>query len=167
MSLIRALSRAEKLPVRSAAEHGTGTANTALRRTAGRLARVRIDAATGANARTRPMTPILKYRLKTVATMLGLSLRLERPRRRSMAQFCRHLKRLGYAPGTIVDVGVADGTFDLYSAFPAATYLLVEPLCEFEPALSWIASRYDAQYALAAAGAEEDERLVHFGDTLA
>jgi FkbM family methyltransferase len=113
------------------------------------------------------LTPIAKYRLKTVASALDLSLRLERPRRTTMAQFCRHVKRLGYRPGTIIDVGVADGTFDLYTAFPAATYFLVEPLREFEPALSWISSHYNAQYELAAAGAEEEDRVIRSGNSLA
>jgi FkbM family methyltransferase len=113
------------------------------------------------------LPPIVKYRLKTVASALDVSLRLERPRRTRMAQFCRHLKRLGYHPGTIIDVGVADGTFDLYTIFPSAAYLLVEPLVEFEPALSWISSRYNAQYALTAAGAEDEERFMYTGRSLA
>jgi FkbM family methyltransferase len=113
------------------------------------------------------LPPIVKYRLKTVASALDLSLRLERPRRSTMAQFCRHLKRLGYRPGTIIDVGVADGTFDLYTAFPTALYFLVEPLSEFEPALSWISSHYNAQYELAAAGAEEEDRVIRSGNSLA
>jgi len=113
------------------------------------------------------MTPLLKYRIKNAIAGLGLSLRLERPRRSTMMQFCRHLRNLGYAPGTIIDVGVADGTFDLYTMFPSATYLLVEPLSEFEPALSWISSHYNAQYELAAAGADDEERFIYFGDSLA
>lgn len=113
------------------------------------------------------LTPLAKHRLKAVASALDVSLRLERRRRSTMAQFCRHLKRLDYRPGTIIDVGVADGTFDLYTAFPTAAYFLVEPLREFEPALSWISSHYNAQYELAAAGAEDEERLIRSGRTLA
>jgi FkbM family methyltransferase len=113
------------------------------------------------------MSPILKYRLKSVLGALGLSLRLERPRRSTMAQFCQHLKNLGYSPGTIIDIGVADGTFDLYAAFPGARYFLIEPLSEFVPALNWISTRYDAQYALVAAGAADEERVIRCGGTLA
>ncbi|HEX7005916.1 MAG TPA: FkbM family methyltransferase [Alphaproteobacteria bacterium] len=115
----------------------------------------------------RPMSPIMKHRLKTIAAALGLSLRLERPRRRTMMQFSRHLKNLGYRPGAIIDVGVADGTFELYRVFPDAAYLLIEPLSEFEPALAWIAARYDAHYELAAAGAADEYRVIRFGESLA
>lgn len=113
------------------------------------------------------MTPIQKHYLKTVAAVLGMSARLVSPRRTTMAQFFRHVRRLGYSPGTIIDVGVADGTFDLYSAFPTAKFLLIEPLTEFEPALRWISSRYDAHYELVAAGATDGQGCIHVGPSVA
>jgi FkbM family methyltransferase len=39
-------------------------------------------------------------------------------------------------PDVVIDIGVADGTPDLYAAFPDAEYILVEPLAEFAPQLT-------------------------------
>src|SRR5262250_1054331 len=72
--------------------------------------------------------------------------------RASMRGALRQLKRLGLAPGTVIDVGVATQTTDLYQEFPGVPLLLIEPLNEFEPFLRKIVGRYNAQYVLAAAG---------------
>ncbi|HYF27836.1 MAG TPA: FkbM family methyltransferase [Baekduia sp.] len=73
--------------------------------------------------------------------------------RRSLPQVLAHLRSLGVAPGTIIDVGVARGTPELYAAFPGLPVLLVEPLAEHEPDLRAIcAGRPGSAYALAAAG---------------
>ena len=40
--------------------------------------------------------------------------------------------KLGFQPGTVIDVGVAYGTFELYEKFPETNFLLVEPLIEYE-----------------------------------
>ena len=64
-----------------------------------------------------------------------------------------HLRTLGLAPGTVIDVGVARGTPDLYEAFPGLPLLLVEPLAEHEGLLQEVcAQRPGSAYALAAAG---------------
>jgi len=47
---------------------------------------------------------------------------------RNFAEFFSHLKKLQFAPGTVIDVGVAYGTPDLYEAFPTSKFYLVEPL---------------------------------------
>lgn len=57
--------------------------------------------------------------------------------------------------GTVFDVGVADGTPQLYRAFPRAYYVLVEPLKEHIPDLNAILEHHAGDYVLAAAGAEE------------
>lgn len=72
--------------------------------------------------------------------------------RASMRGALRQLKRLGLAPGTVIDVGVATQTTDLYQEFPGVPLLLIEPLDEFEPFLRKIVGKYNAQYVLAAAG---------------
>jgi FkbM family methyltransferase len=64
----------------------------------------------------------------------------------------RQLVRLGANPKTVIDVGVAFETRELYEEFPGAEFLLVEPLAEFEPFLKKICAKYKAQYVLAAAG---------------
>jgi FkbM family methyltransferase len=65
-----------------------------------------------------------------------------------------HVKRLGLAPATVVDVGVAYGTPELYDAFPDARYLLVDPLEEYAEAIGQITTRLDAEWVRAAAGPE-------------
>lgn len=89
---------------------------------------------------------------------LGLDVRRRRsldqegPPRGTMAGALRQLARIGLAPNTVIDVGAASHTQELYEAFPRSAMLLIEPLVEFEPALRKICATYDAQYVLAAAG---------------
>lgn len=76
---------------------------------------------------------------------------------RNWFEFFTHIKSTGFNPTTIVDVGVATDTEDLYRHFPSARYLFVEPLAEFEPSLVALCQRYDGVYMLAAAGATNGE----------
>jgi FkbM family methyltransferase len=77
--------------------------------------------------------------------------------RESMEEVLDHLVELGLSPATVIDVGVASGTPALYTRFPHAKHLLIEPLQEFEQSMQTICSRYDADYVLAAAGAAPGE----------
>lgn len=65
-----------------------------------------------------------------------------------------HLKQLGFDPELIIDVGVAAGTEEIYRHFPRAKYYLIEALAEFEPHLQRLCGQLNAQYFLAAAGAQ-------------
>jgi FkbM family methyltransferase len=88
--------------------------------------------------------------------------------RASLADVLANTRRLGLEPGTVIDIGVAWGTPELYDGFPGARHLLVEPLVEYEPALKGICERHRAEYVLAAAGSEpgELEMAVHRVPTL-
>lgn len=66
-----------------------------------------------------------------------------------------HLKRLGFNPEVVIDVGVAFGTHDLYEAFPHAKHLLIEPLIEYKPWISNILRKYNAECVYSAAGEKE------------
>ena len=68
-----------------------------------------------------------------------------------MLEVMEHVSGLGFAPETIIDVGVANGTFDLYKKFPNAFIVLIEPLKEFENDMISILQRYDGTYIIAAA----------------
>lgn len=81
--------------------------------------------------------------------------------RASMAGGLRQLTRLGFEPSTVIDVGVAYQTPELYQLFPKADILLIEPLAEFEPFLRRICSQYKAQYVLAAAGESAGSAILH------
>lgn len=78
----------------------------------------------------------------------------------SMAEALRHLSDAGFRPATVIDVGVGNGTFDLYAAFPDSAFLLIEPLEEFRPVLDSIARRYRASYVVAAAGRERGRTVI-------
>ena len=76
---------------------------------------------------------------------------------RNWHDFFTHIKSKGFDPKSIVDVGVATDTEDLYYHFPKARYLFVEPLVEFEPSLQQLCQKLNGVYMLAAAGATDGE----------
>ena len=90
------------------------------------------------------LTNILTGVWPAITTRMGLS-------RGAFAPFFKAVKKRGFYPATVIDVGVAKGTAGLYTAFSRAHFVMVEPIVEFEPALKRLAQRYDAEYILAAA----------------
>jgi|SRR5215467_12540915 len=97
----------------------------------------------------------LKLLVRRFFNAFGLEIsrkRDEREARMSMAGALRQLSNLGFHPHTVIDVGAASQTAELYEGFPEADMLLIEPLREFEPFLRKICEKYRAQYLLAAAG---------------
>lgn len=77
--------------------------------------------------------------------------------RRTLSEVLRRAIALGLDVRTVVDIGVAGGTPDLYEPFPHAQLLLIEPLAEWEPTLrSLVGER--GRYVVAAAGPERGER---------
>lgn len=94
--------------------------------------------------------------VKRALSAIGLDVSRRHPYRMhlTMAESLHHLAGLGFRPATVVDVGVGNGTQDLYETFPDATFLLIEPLEEFRPVLEDVARRYRASYVVAAAGRE-------------
>lgn len=77
--------------------------------------------------------------------------------RNSMRESYLHIKRLGFNPKVVIDVGVADGTFELYEAFPESFFVLIEPVAEYEKSIKKILKKYKGIYFLGAAGAENTE----------
>jgi FkbM family methyltransferase len=72
--------------------------------------------------------------------------------RATMSDVLQHLLAINFYPKSVIDVGVAYGTNDLYIHFPQAKYLLIEPLEEYRSVLQKITEEFDAEYILAAAG---------------
>ena len=63
-----------------------------------------------------------------------------------------NLKRLGFVPKTIIDVGAQVGTPPLYEVFPNAHHILIEPIEENEKQLKSICSKLpNAAYMIAGA----------------
>jgi FkbM family methyltransferase len=108
----------------------------------------------------------LKYRAKPLLEHLGIRLRPGSNARSSLRASMEQLRSRGVAPATVIDVGVADGTYELYETFPGASHLLVEPMAEFEPALKLIAAEYGAQYIIAAADEEVGECVLEVSSDL-
>jgi FkbM family methyltransferase len=66
-----------------------------------------------------------------------------------------NLRKRGFAPATLIDVGVAGGTPQLYDAFPDAYLVLVEPLVEYQPDADRILSGRPGEHVAMAVGAGE------------
>src|SRR3712207_2931059 len=78
--------------------------------------------------------------------------------RRTGDEVLAHGKGRGFAPATVIEVGEAYGTPELYSAFPDARCLLVDPLEEYAEAIGQVTARLrDAEWVRAAAGPEPGE----------
>jgi FkbM family methyltransferase len=72
-----------------------------------------------------------------------------------------NLRKPEFTPATVIDVGVARGTPNLYEAFPEAHLVLIEPLSEFEEDLRRIVRRRGGEYVLAAVGAAPGRAAIH------
>jgi FkbM family methyltransferase len=81
--------------------------------------------------------------------------------RRSLPAVLAHVKRLGVAPRTVIDVGVEAGTPELYRAFPDADLLLVEPMEEWRDHLARLGGSRRVHVEIAAAGASPGEATLH------
>jgi FkbM family methyltransferase len=79
----------------------------------------------------------------------------------TMADVLKHLLAMNFYPKSVIDVGVAYGTNDLYIYFPQAKHLLIEPLEEYRPVLQKITEEFDAEYILAAAGSAEGKIILN------
>jgi FkbM family methyltransferase len=71
-----------------------------------------------------------------------------------------YVKRLGFRPATLIDVGVGNGTFDLYEAFPDSHLVLVEPLQEFFDGARKVLERRDGILIPSALGRREETRTI-------
>lgn len=72
------------------------------------------------------------------------------------------LAELNFVPDTVIDIGVAWGTPELYECFPDASYLLVEALPYFEPYLQKILNEeVKGEYILKAVGDRPENRTVY------
>jgi len=93
------------------------------------------------------------------------------PVRLSMEESLAHLKRLGYVPSLIVDVGAAEGTPPLLRTWPKIPTIWIEPLQEFGARLNNLAQKHPGRVVLAAAGEKSGRLAIHvhgdlFGSSL-
>jgi FkbM family methyltransferase len=100
--------------------------------------------------------PSVSSRIKPVMRHLGYDVKaVDKKWGWATAWLPDNLRKQGLDPATIIDVGVARGTPDLYKAFPDAYLVLVEPVKEFEPALQRIVAERPGEYVLVAAGDDD------------
>ena len=78
----------------------------------------------------------------------------------------RNAAAAGLTGSTVIDVGAASGTPSLYTTFPAAKHLLVEPLAEFQDHLANIVQRIDGVVFAGTAGAEPGEAVFNVHEDL-
>jgi FkbM family methyltransferase len=98
----------------------------------------------------------LKKLIQRVLNGFGYQITRDLTKRHSLAGVLEQIKKLGFEPQTVIDAGVAHGTFELYETFPDATHLLVEPLVEFEDVLKDISSQFSkVEYVIAAASSKQ------------
>jgi FkbM family methyltransferase len=72
-----------------------------------------------------------------------------------------NLRKDGFDPQTIIDVGVGTGTPGLHEAFPSAHHVFIEPLDCFEPDLKRLIRRFGGEYHLIAAGASDGQKTIN------
>lgn len=79
----------------------------------------------------------------------------------SMSDILARVSRLGFRPETVIDVGVASGTPDLYQAFPNAFHLLIEPLVEFDAEIQSSLRSRRGKAVFAAATSVDGQLQIH------
>lgn len=91
----------------------------------------------------------------------GYSLHIDGEPPRGYVNFLEYVKRTGFYPSTVFDIGVGYGTPWLYEAFPDAHFVLIEPQVKFEESLKKICGNIDAEYHLVGAGAAPDSLPIY------
>jgi FkbM family methyltransferase len=119
----------------------------------------------------RKVSNLLKIGLRNSFAKLGLEVH-KRNASRFIGEYPRDSLRglllqsnqIGFAPGTVVDVGAAYGAFtcECKKVFPDTAYVLVEPLKEYEEFLkSAVKSLRRGEYVLAAAGKQPGQITIN------
>jgi FkbM family methyltransferase len=108
--------------------------------------------ARAAAAAQRPLLSRLKDLLRPLEPWLP-----QAAPRLSWRQSLDVLRRRGFAPATVFDIGVGFGTWGLYRLFPDAFYHLVEPTREALPYMRKLARRLDCEIHPVALGDRDGE----------
>ena len=100
---------------------------------------------------------------RLINSILGrLGYRIQKKSNSSQGFTAERIRKLG-KPKTIIDVGVADGTFPLYDAFPDKNIVLIEPMAEKNrESLAYIKRKYSNVFLIdKAAGEGPEETTIH------
>jgi FkbM family methyltransferase len=94
--------------------------------------------------------------LPTALTFLELPARRERALpQQTIGWRVSNLRKPGFSPATVIDVGAGRGTHVVYQAFRDAYHVLVEPLAEFAPELEELLRKHRGELLPYAIGAED------------
>jgi FkbM family methyltransferase len=112
---------------------------------------------------------ILKKILKRLFHALGLDVRragdIPAPHPGpTIADSYAQLKRLGFQPGSVIDVGVADGTPELHEAFSDVFHVLIEPVPQHTAAITKILKTLNGVHIQSAAGAKSGKAKINVHD---
>jgi FkbM family methyltransferase len=94
---------------------------------------------------------LVKQAVKHLFNTFGYQIRRKGATRTNIGEVLSHLSQLGLKPQTVIDVGAASGTLELYEAFSDAMHLVIEPLEEFEGYLRELSKKYKMKVVIAAA----------------
>lgn len=114
----------------------------------------------------------MKLLIQQLFRLFGFEIRRRRaedhtwlgPERGSLRGVLEQIRKVGFMPGTVIDVGAAVGSFtrSCHSVFPAARYLLLEPLEEYLPSLEKVVRDIPGvRYECAVATANGDPVAIH------
>lgn len=104
--------------------------------------------------------PLVKIALKKFFNLLGFEIKRKGSPLRSYASGMELIRR-HFNPDWVVDVGVAQGTPELYEVFPSARYLLLEANPVFSPDLKEIQRRLNAEIEIVFCGKETGSVDLH------
>jgi FkbM family methyltransferase len=82
-------------------------------------------------------------------------------RRRASGWSPESMRKSGFEPATVIDVGAAHGTPPLYDAFPDAYHVLIDPLREYEQSLRQRLSEVEGEHVVAAIGDREETATIN------
>ncbi len=105
----------------------------------------------------------LKSSMRKLFNTMGIEVH-RRDSRSTLLGVLRAAKNAGLAPGTVIDVGAAYGSFALQCrrVFPDARFICIEPLQEYEPLLEKVTKSIpNAEYILAAAASGPKEVTIN------
>ncbi|NDJ53587.1 MAG: FkbM family methyltransferase [Chloroflexi bacterium] len=105
--------------------------------------------------------------INSLLAAFGYQIARAEERSRGLADGLDQIKRVGFRPATVIDVGAADGTPALTQAFPEARHIMIEPLAEYEATLQAMAKGLpQAQVIIAAAAAQAGQVTLNVHDDL-
>lgn len=104
---------------------------------------------------------LFKRLLERILRARGYDLHIIGTPLRGFENFISLIKKRGFEPSVVIDIGVGHGTPWLYRAFPGSKFILFEALSVFENGIKSICKQYDAQYHICALGDEDGEVAFH------